>query len=121
ARANETTGKLRDAEVVVAADKEKVELQLRDIESLRRDIEALKSVRAELEAKVASLAAGQQNAQEAGALRDRSKELETRLASEQERPSLGQKEMWAPDTRLRAPGKRADQAEAALSAEQQTS
>jgi chemotaxis protein MotB len=121
ARANETTGKLRDAEAVVAADKEKVELQLRDIESLRRDIEALKSVRAELEAKVASLAAGQQNAQEAGALRDRSKELEARLASEQERTALAQKDISDRDIRLRALGERADQAEAALSAEQQTS
>jgi chemotaxis protein MotB len=121
ARANEATGKLRDAEAVVAADKEKVELQLREIESLRRDTEALKSVRAELEAKVASLAAGQQNAQEAGALRDRSKELETRLASEQERTALAQKEISDRDIRLRALGERGDQAEAALSAEQQTS
>ena len=51
ARADQATGKLRDAETVVAADKEKVELQLRQIESLRRDIEALKTVRADLEAK----------------------------------------------------------------------
>src|SRR5438034_1039522 len=61
ARANEATGKLRDAEATVTADKEKVELQLKELESLRRDIEALKTVRAELEAKVAALAAGQQN------------------------------------------------------------
>ena len=121
ARANEASGKLRDAEATVAADKVKVELQLRELESLRRDIEALKTVRAELEAKVASLAAGQQNTQEAGALRDRSKELEARLATEQERTSLAQKEISGRDIRLRALGERADKAETALAAEQQTS
>ena len=120
ARANEASGKLRDAEATVAADKEKVELQLRELESLRRDIEALKTVRAELEAKVGSLAAGQQSA-EAGALRDRSKELEARLATEQERTSLAQKEISDRDIRLRALGERTDKAETALAAEQQTS
>jgi len=121
ARANEATGKLRDAEATVAADKEQVELQLKQIESLRRDIETLKSVRADLEGKVAALAAGQQQgAQETGALRDRSKELEARLASEQERTVLAQKEISDRDIRLRALGERADKAEAALAAEQQT-
>ena len=121
ARANDATGKLRDAEATVAADKEKLELQLTELESLRRDIEALKTVRADLEAKVASLAAGQQNTQEAGALRDHSKELEARLASEQERTALAQKEIADRDIRLRDLGERAGKAEAALSAEQQTS
>src|SRR5205085_2062214 len=55
ARADQATGKLRDAETVVAVDKEKVELQLKQIESLRRDIEALKTVRADLESKIAAL------------------------------------------------------------------
>jgi chemotaxis protein MotB len=122
ARANEASGKLRDAETTVAADKEHVELQLKDIESLRRDIETLKSVRADLESKVAALAAGQQQSTEqAGALRDRSKELEARLASEQERTVLAQKEISDRDIRLRALGERADKGEAALAAEQQTS
>ena len=52
ARADEVTGKLRDAEATVSADKEKIELQLSEIESLRRDIEALKAVRADLEKQV---------------------------------------------------------------------
>src|SRR4029079_14748078 len=121
ARANDATGKLRDAEATVAADKEKLELQLTELESLRRDIETLKTVRADLEAKVASLAAGQQNTQEAGALRDHSKELEARLASEQERTALAQKEIADRDIRWRYPGGRAGSAEAPLSAEQQTS
>src|ERR1700686_2224034 len=61
ARADEATGKLREADALVSADKEKVELQLKEVESLRRDIEALKSVRTDLEGKVAALAAAQQH------------------------------------------------------------
>src|ERR1700758_3495051 len=77
-------GQLRDADAIVSADKEQIELQLREIESLRRDLEALRSVRADLEAKVATLAQ-QPTPQE---LRDRTKELEARLASEQEKTAL---------------------------------
>src|SRR5580704_11030705 len=122
ARADEATGKLREADALVSADKEQVELQRKEVESLRRDIEALKSVRTDLEGKVAALAAAQQQgAQEAGALRDRSKELEARLATAQEKTVLAQKEIDSRDIRLRALGERADTAEAALAAEQQTS
>ncbi len=122
ARADEATGKLRDADALVSADKEKVELQLKEVESLRRDIEALKSVRTDLEGKVAALAAAQQQgAHEAGALRDRSKELEARLATAQEKTALAQKEIDSRDIRLRVLGERADTAETALAAEQQTS
>jgi len=114
------TGKLRDADAIVSADKEKIELQLREIESLRRDLDALKSVRADLEAKVAALA--QQRApQELGALRDRTKELEARLAAEAERTALAQKEIDARDVRLREIGSRADRAEQSLTAEKEIS
>ncbi len=120
AERDQLTGKLRDADAIVSADKEKIELQLRELESLRRDLAALKSVRAELEAKVASLA--QQQAQEgAAALRDRAKELEARLASEQEKTSLAQKEIEARDVRVRELGSRAEGAEQALSGEKQVS
>jgi chemotaxis protein MotB len=122
ARADAVTGKLRDAETLVGADKEKIELQLKQLESLRRDIAALQAVRTELEAKVAALAAAQQQStQDAGALRDRTKELEARLASAQERTVLAQKQIDERDVRLRALGQRADQADAALAAEQQAS
>src|ERR1700758_498819 len=84
AERDQLAGKLRDADAIVSADKEKIELQLREIESLRRDLEALKTVRADLEAKVATLAQ-QPTPQE---LRDRTKELEARLASEQEKTAL---------------------------------
>ena len=99
AERDQLTGKLRDADAIVSADKEKIELQLREIESLRRDLDALKTVRADLEAKVAALAQQQQTA---AAVRDRSKELEAQLASEQEKTSLKQKEIDARDVRLSA-------------------
>src|SRR5437899_7038296 len=51
ARADRLSRELADANQSVSADKEKVELQLRDLESLRRDIEALRKVRSDLEAK----------------------------------------------------------------------
>ena len=120
AERDQLTGKLRDADAIVSADKEKIDLQLRELESLRRDLAALKSVRAELEAKVASLA--QQPAQEgAAALRDRAKELEARLASEQEKTSVAQKEIEARDVRVRELGSRAAGAEQALSGEKEVS
>jgi len=111
---------LHDAHAIVSADKEKIELHLREIESLRRDLDALKSVRADLEAKVAALAQ-QQAPKELGTLRDRTKELEARLAAEQERTSLAQKEIDARDVRLREVGSRADRAEQGLAAEKEIS
>ena len=114
------TGQLRDADAIVSADKGKIELQLREIESLRRDLEALKSVRADLEAKVAAL--GQQQAQQdLTTLRDRTKELEARLAAEREKTSLAQKEIDARDIRLRESTSRADRAEQGLAAEKEIS
>jgi chemotaxis protein MotB len=114
------TGQLRDADATVSADKEKIELQLSEIESLRRDLDALKTVRADLEAKVAALAQ-QQAPQDLGALRDRTKELEARLAAEQERTSLAQKEIDTRDVRLAELGSRADRAEQGLTAEKEIS
>jgi len=48
---------LEDAFRVIAADKEKIELQLRELERLSRDVAALQSLREELEGRVAELAA----------------------------------------------------------------
>jgi chemotaxis protein MotB len=118
AERDQLTGKLRDADAIVSADKEKTELQLGELERLRRDIEALKSVRADLEAKVATLAQQQEGA---AAGRDRSKELEAGLASEEEKTSLAQKEIDARDARLRELGRRAEGAEQALTAEREVS
>jgi chemotaxis protein MotB len=113
-------GQLRDADTIVSADKEKIELQLREIESLRRDLDALKTVRADLEAKVSALAQ-QQAAQDLGALRDRTKELEARLAAAQERTALAQKEIDARDIRLRELDSRAERAEQGLVTEKEIS
>jgi chemotaxis protein MotB len=120
AERDRVTGQLRDADAILSADKEKIELQLREIESLRRDLEALKSVRADLEGKIAALAQ-QQPQQDLAALRDRTKELEARLAAERERTSLAQKEIDARDIRLREAASRADRAEQGLTAEKQIS
>src|SRR5438046_3370637 len=114
------TEQLRDADTIVSTDKEKIELQLREIESLRRDLDALKNVRADLGGKVAALAQ-QQAQQDLAALRDRTKELEARLATERERTSLAQKEIDARDIRLREAASRADRAEQGLAAEKQIS
>jgi chemotaxis protein MotB len=118
AERDQLTQKLRDAETMVSADKEKIELQLREIDSVRRDLEALKSVRSDLEARVAALAQQQAGA---AAVRDRSKELEARLASEQEKTALAQKEIDTRDVRVRELGSRAEGAERALSAEKEVS
>jgi chemotaxis protein MotB len=74
-------------------------------------------VRADLEAKVAALAQQPTSQQ----LRDRTKELEARLAAEQERTALAQKEIDARDVRLRDLGTRADRAEQGLAAEKEIS
>jgi chemotaxis protein MotB len=115
---DDLSGKLRDANTLVSADKEKIELQLKEIESLRRDLEALKTVRADLESKIAALA---QQQQITTAVRDRSKELEAQLASEQEKTSLAQKELDARDVRLRELTSRAEGAEQALTSEKEVS
>src|SRR5215469_8055144 len=120
AERDQLTERLRDADATVSADKEKIELQLSQIASLKRDLDALKSVRADLEAKIAALAQ-QQAPKELGTLRDRTKELEARLAAEQERTSLAQKEIDARDVRLREVGSRADRADQGLAAEKEVS
>jgi chemotaxis protein MotB len=55
ARAEQAEKALLDAETRVSADREAVELRLRQLESLRRDLEALRKLRTELEAEVAGL------------------------------------------------------------------
>ncbi|HEX5321762.1 MAG TPA: peptidoglycan -binding protein [Stellaceae bacterium] len=117
ARADEATGKLKDANTVVSADKQKVDAQLRELESLRRDIAALKQVRTQLEGRVAWLAAGQKQVKATeGALRDRSKELEAKLADAKERTLLAQKDIANPDAKLRELTDRAETAEKAAAA-----
>lgn len=71
-----------------------LKVQLAEVERLKRDIEALRKVKESLEADVAAKAG------EITQLRDRSKELEARLATEAERTALAQKELEAREIRL---------------------
>ncbi|MGH6720176.1 MAG: peptidoglycan -binding protein [Alphaproteobacteria bacterium] len=85
----------------VSAGEDALRLRLAEIESLRRDIAALERARTELEAKVGALAAAVETSErEAGALRDRSRELEARLATAEERTLLAQNEIEQRDIRL---------------------
>jgi chemotaxis protein MotB len=119
ARADRVSRELVDANQRINADKETVELQLMDLESLKRDITALQKVRADLEAQVQTLAAQQQkSAQDLTAERDRSKELEAKLSSAEERTALAQKEIDKRDIRLNDLTAQGQQAVAALSAQE---
>ena len=111
---------LEDAFKVISADKEKIQIQLAELESLRRDILALRTVRKDLEAKVGKLAANLQTTErDLTVARDRSKALEARLASEQERTTLAQREIEKRDIRLSELLMRVDKSEAELADERE--
>jgi chemotaxis protein MotB len=98
---DEQTAALAQAQRSVSVDKDQIELQVRQIASLQHDIDALQQVRTELEAKVTNLAAAvEQNNQDLTAARDRSKELEAKLSTAEERTALAQKEITDKDVRL---------------------
>ncbi len=108
AEAQENEAKLTEALLRAEAGEDKVRLVLGDIERLKRDIEALRIVRTELEAKVSQMAASLEANEQALATvnqeftvaRDRTKELEARLMTEQERTALAQKELEERELRL---------------------
>jgi len=82
---------------------EELKKQLLAVASLQEDIDALRRVRKELEERVGSLAASLQGKEaELASIRDRSKALESRLADEQERTVLAQKEIDQRDVRIQA-------------------
>ncbi len=94
--------RLEDAEATIGVDKERIELQLRELAGLQQDIAALRQVRDDLEGQVGELAAGiKQRDTDVLVARDRSKALETRLAEAQERTRLAQVEIGKRDIRLR--------------------
>lgn len=99
----------------VSADRDTIELQLRNLARLERDIEALREVRATLEAEVASITG------ELGQVRDLTKELEAKLADAEERTVLAQKELDARDIRLSELLQRAETAETSFSEERELS
>ena len=97
----EATSKLAAAEQVVTADRETIQAQLGEIERLKRDIAALTSVRDQLEKQVGSLATSLDESESlASRLRNESRELQARLADEQERTLLAQKELEDRELRL---------------------
>ena len=147
AASTKSAAELEDAYKTIGADREKIEIQLRSIASLERDIAALREVRDALEKKVAALDDSLQaqsrevaalddslqaqsrevaalkdslesRTREVGALRDRSKELVAEIASAEERTRLAQRDIDERDVRLRDLGARASMAEEVLSAEQ---
>lgn len=74
---------------------------LLELESIRRDVEALRKLRGVLETQVGELSRSLQTREaELGSLRDRSKKLQSELASAQERTLLAQKEIEDRDIRL---------------------
>jgi len=107
-----------DLNRVISADKESIELQLRDLERLNRDIAALRTVRNELEQKVAGMAASlRQSEQQLGQVRDLAKELEAKLDDERKRTVLAQKEVEQRDIRLSELLQRSETAEQSFSEE----
>jgi chemotaxis protein MotB len=120
ADAARVSARLEDAFKVISADKEKIKVQLAELESLRRDILALRTVRKDLEAKIGKLAANLQTTErDLTVARDRSKALEARLASEQERTNLAQTEIEKRDIRLSELLMHVDKSEAALADERE--
>ena len=94
--------RLEDAEATIGVDKERIELQVRELAGLQQDIAALRQVRDDLEGQVGELTAGiKQRDADLLVARDRSKALETRLAEAQERTRLAQVEIGKRDIRLR--------------------
>ncbi len=84
-------------------DREEREYQLRTVASLQQDINALQKVRDELERKIESTVSSLEGERErSGALRDRSKALEARLAEADERTLLAQRKIERRDIRLEA-------------------
>ena len=117
-----TREELAEALRTVSADKETIEAQLAEIAQINRDIAALRDVRAELEKKVAELAATLETRDTTiTALRDRSKELESRLATEEERTALAQKDIESKELKLRELGEQARRVGEDLTEEQRVS
>lgn len=111
---------LEDANRIIAADRNKLELQLKQLAQLERDIEALKQVRAQLEKQVADAASLLQARDiDLTAARDRSAALEARLSTAEERTALAQRDIAQRDIRLAELLARGDLASAEIQREKQ--
>jgi chemotaxis protein MotB len=107
-RLRQTTNRADQAEEALEAAQEREQVSrelgqrhLLELESLRRDVEALRKLRGVLEAQVGELSQSLQLREaELGTLRDRGKELQAELSSEQERTLLAQEEIEERKIRL---------------------
>lgn len=97
------SGKVEVMETRALQDRSQIEQQLLLIGSLQEDIDALRQLRLDLENRVSGLAVNLQTSKtETGALRDRSKALEARLADSKERTVLAQKTITDKKIRIQA-------------------
>ncbi|MDA1101181.1 MAG: peptidoglycan -binding protein [Proteobacteria bacterium] len=107
-RLRQTGNRAEQAEEALAAaqareqvSQEASQRHLLELESLRRDVEALRKLRGVLEAQIGNLSQNLQSREaELGALRDRTKALQAELANEQERTLLAQREIEERKIRL---------------------
>jgi chemotaxis protein MotB len=114
-RADRAAGELVGANTTMAADKATIGAQLTQLQTLAGDIKALRDERARLEDQVASLAAAQkQAAQQAQTLAGQAKQLSGELAAAQQKNAAL---MTQNAVSLADLGKRAKEAETALTAE----
>ncbi|MDJ0624332.1 MAG: OmpA family protein [Desulfocapsaceae bacterium] len=96
-------GEIEDINNKRVEDKNQLEAQLRTIASLQQDIDALRQVRQQLETEIAQVTASLTEEQQlTKSLRDRSKALEARLASEMERTLLAQQDIENRDIHIQA-------------------
>ncbi len=99
----ELTGRVDELTNQTQADQAAIKQQLLEMASLNEDIDALRKLRGELEARVGSLAANlDSTALALGAERDRSKALEARLADQTELTLLAQQDIGERDIRIQA-------------------
>jgi chemotaxis protein MotB len=100
-RADEAEGLLASARANLGDSADNAKGFLIEIESLKRDIEALRQVREELETRIGELSSHlSARDRDLGNLRDRSKELEASLADARERTQLAQQEVEQREIRL---------------------
>ncbi len=91
---SETTLELASSYKEIEVDREKIRLQLGELEQLQRDIEALKKLRAKLENEVSrGSTALKISEKKLSSLRDKSKKLEAKLSKETELTLLVQKQL----------------------------
>jgi chemotaxis protein MotB len=104
------------------ADRQEIGRQLLIISNLQEDIDALRSVRRDLEQQVGLLVSELTGKKmEAGVLRDRTKALEAQLADEKDRTLLAQKEIDQNEIRIQALSALVGEQKQALKEERQLS